>query len=197
MCCCAKRGSTHTAIGSSATAAPRHGPDAAAGPHTDHAWRADEHRRYLSRDWFCRAKIDAIMAALLEQIEGRQAESHLMPHGRRRGGGTTIGSRPSHGSHESRRWSKAAREAAIGPGAALGRGNSPEKSLIMDPKWEIPVERKAHVQQQLGSKTLFGILAMILPMAGGLTGLSSAAELPPEIENPECLGINKAAYLRR
>ncbi len=41
---------------------------------------------------------------------------------------------------------------------------------------------------------MFGTLAMILPMAGGLMALSSAAELPPEIENPECLGINKQPY---
>ena len=38
---------------------------------------------------------------------------------------------------------------------------------------------------------MFGILAMILPMAGGLIGSTSAASLPPEIEDPECLGINK------
>ncbi len=48
------------------------------------------------------------------------------------------------------------------------------------------------MQKQRGSKTMFGILAMMLPMAAGLT--ASAASLPPEIEDPQCLGINKEPW---
>jgi len=50
------------------------------------------------------------------------------------------------------------------------------------------------MQQQRGSKTMFRILAMMLPMAGGLMASASAASLPPEIEDPQCLGINKEPW---
>jgi beta-galactosidase len=41
---------------------------------------------------------------------------------------------------------------------------------------------------------MFGILAMMLPMAAVAMALGSDAPLPPEIENPECLGINKEPF---
>ncbi|MHB1034398.1 MAG: glycoside hydrolase family 2 TIM barrel-domain containing protein [Pirellulales bacterium] len=50
------------------------------------------------------------------------------------------------------------------------------------------------MQQQRRSKSMFGFLALMLPMTGGLMASVSAAPLPPEIENPECLGINKQPY---
>ncbi len=50
------------------------------------------------------------------------------------------------------------------------------------------------MHKQTGSKTMLAILALMLPMGGGLTAPSSAATLPPEIENPECLGVNKEPF---
>ncbi len=50
------------------------------------------------------------------------------------------------------------------------------------------------MQQQRGSKSMFGIFAMMLPMAAALMAPVSAASLPPEIEDPQCLGINKEPW---
>ena len=38
------------------------------------------------------------------------------------------------------------------------------------------------------------ILTMMLPMAAGLLTSASAASLPPEIEDPQCLGVNKQPW---
>jgi len=50
------------------------------------------------------------------------------------------------------------------------------------------------VQNQWGLKPVFAILATMLPMAQCLVASASAASLPAEIEDPQCLGINKEPW---
>ena len=49
------------------------------------------------------------------------------------------------------------------------------------------------MQAQWGLKSVLAILATMLPMAAGLAS-ASAASIPPEIEDPQCLGINKEPW---
>ena len=41
---------------------------------------------------------------------------------------------------------------------------------------------------------MIGVFAMVVPIAAGLMTSVSAASLPPEIEDPQCLGINKEPW---
>jgi beta-galactosidase len=50
------------------------------------------------------------------------------------------------------------------------------------------------MHEQWGLKSILAILAMLLPMAAGLLASASAASLPREIEDPQCLGINKEPW---
>ncbi len=55
------------------------------------------------------------------------------------------------------------------------------------------------MRRQRGSKTVCGILTAMLSMAGGLIASASAATppqaaIPPEIEDPQCLGIHKEPW---